>query len=81
MCYVNSTCMTHRMVGWISDPDTLLTPHQYCDADFAGSKTDMRSTSGVFLALKAFSHTATYDTAIAEWLQQQLCEGRTAVLL
>ena len=31
-------------------------------------------------ALKAFSHTATYDTAVAEWMQSQLCEGRTAVL-
>jgi phosphoribosylaminoimidazolecarboxamide formyltransferase/IMP cyclohydrolase len=30
-------------------------------------------------ALKAFSHTATYDTAVAEWMQGQLCEGRTAV--
>ena len=32
------------------------------------------------LALKAFSHTATYDTAIAEWLQKELCDGtRTGV--
>lgn len=31
------------------------------------------------LALKAFSHTATYDTAIAEWMQEQLCEGRLAL--
>uniref|UniRef100_A0A7S4AZR5 MGS-like domain-containing protein n=1 Tax=Chrysotila carterae TaxID=13221 RepID=A0A7S4AZR5_CHRCT len=31
------------------------------------------------LALKAFSHTATYDTAIAEWMQGELCTGRTAV--
>jgi len=31
-------------------------------------------------ALKAFSHTATYDTAVAEWMQSQLCEGRSAVL-
>jgi phosphoribosylaminoimidazolecarboxamide formyltransferase/IMP cyclohydrolase len=31
------------------------------------------------LALKAFSHTATYDTAIAEWMQSQLCSGRTGV--
>jgi len=30
-------------------------------------------------ALKAFSHTATYDTTVAEWMQSQLCEGRTAV--
>ena len=27
------------------------------------------------LALKAFSHTATCDTAIAEWLQKELCDG------
>jgi len=31
------------------------------------------------LALKAFSHTATYDTAIAEWMQAQLCKGKTGV--
>ncbi len=29
--------------------------------------------------LQAFSHTATYDTAIAEWMQSQLCSGRTGV--
>jgi len=31
------------------------------------------------LALKAFCHTATYDQAIAEWMQGQLGEGRTSV--
>jgi len=31
------------------------------------------------LALKAFCHTATYDAAIAEWMQGQLGESRTAV--
>ena len=31
------------------------------------------------LALKAFCHTATYDTAIAEWMQGQLGESRSAV--
>jgi phosphoribosylaminoimidazolecarboxamide formyltransferase/IMP cyclohydrolase len=31
------------------------------------------------LALKAFSHTATYDMAIADWMQEQLCSGRTGV--
>lgn len=31
------------------------------------------------LAMKAFSHTATYDTAIAHWMQEQLCEGREKV--
>jgi len=31
------------------------------------------------LALKAFSHTATYDTAIAEWMQGQLLSGRSGV--
>lgn len=31
------------------------------------------------LALKAFSHTAVYDTAIAEWMQGQLESGRAGV--
>ncbi len=31
------------------------------------------------LALKAFSHTAVYDTAIAEWMQSQLLEGSAGV--
>ena len=38
----------------------------------AGPTEDQRKQ----LALKAFSHTATYDTTIAEWLQGQLGEGR-----
>ena len=29
------------------------------------------------LALKAFCHTACYDTTIAEWMQGQLGDGRT----
>jgi len=40
-----------------------------------GPPAEMRS----MLALKAFSHTATYDTAIAEWMQGQLCTGKTGV--
>jgi len=41
----------------------------------AGPSVDERKQ----LALKAFSHTATYDTAIAEWLQGQLGSGPTGV--
>ena len=31
------------------------------------------------LASQAFSHTATYDTAIAEWMQGELGSGKTGV--
>jgi len=41
----------------------------------AGPSAEMRAR----LAGKAFSHTATYDTMIAEWMQGQLCTGTSAV--
>ena len=40
---------------------------------------DNSSSNASVVPLQAFSHTATYDTAIAEWMQSQLCSGRTGV--
>ena len=40
---------------------------------------DNSSSNAGVVPLQAFSHTATYDTAIAEWMQSQLCSGRTGV--
>jgi len=40
-----------------------------------GPSAEMRA----LLAMKAFSHTATYDTAIAEWMQGELGSGKNGV--
>ena len=50
MRYVAGT-LEYRQVGYAGDSLKDLSALLFCDADFAGSKTDMRSTSGVFIAL------------------------------
>ena len=48
--YVNST-KHDREVGFIGDSIDKLFLGLYVDADFAGDKSDMKSTSGIFLVL------------------------------
>ena len=70
---VRAAAKNHKRVCVVVDPsdyDAIITSLP------AGPDEQMRK----MLALKAFSHTATYDSAIAEWLQSQLGEGRKAVL-
>jgi hypothetical protein len=51
ICYVQHS-LDMFMVGWIGDDARTLSPHLYCDADFAGCSETQRSTSGVHLALE-----------------------------
>lgn len=51
VCYINST-PHYRLVGTIGDPAEELHLELFVDADFAGERTDTRSTSGGFLVLK-----------------------------
>ena len=51
ICYVNTT-KNHRLVGTIRDDPRELHLALYVDADFAGAKSDARSTSGGYLVLK-----------------------------
>ena len=41
-----------RMMGWIGDPLSKLSPHLFADADFAGFIDSLRSTSGTILFLR-----------------------------
>jgi hypothetical protein len=50
--YIHST-LEWKMYGWVGDPSWELDLCLYTDADFAGDPDTMRSTSGVFLALKS----------------------------
>ena len=49
-CYINDS-LEYREVGFIGDPPEKLFLGLYVDADFAGDRSDMKSTSGVFLVL------------------------------
>jgi len=49
--YIHSSLDVHQ-VAWIADPPENLELVLYTDADFAGDKETMRSTSGVLLCLK-----------------------------
>ena len=51
VCYIQSS-LKLRLVGTIGDKPENVTLELFSDADFAGDKTDSKSTSGVFLALK-----------------------------
>ena len=44
--YINCT-LKYRQTGWIGDDRSLLAPHDYCDANFAGCPRTLRSTSGI----------------------------------
>ena len=50
ICYINGT-KDHGLVGWIGDAAKDLYLGVWSDADFAGCKITMRSTSGSFLAI------------------------------
>ena len=50
MCYINSS-LHLRLLSWVGDQKGDLGPHLYADADFAGDKDTMRSTSGVFMTV------------------------------
>ena len=48
--YVNSS-LDLRLSGWVGDSLASVQLRLFADADFAGDKVTMRSTSGVFFAL------------------------------
>ena len=50
MCYINST-LDLKMVGWVGDAITDVSPHLFADADFAGCLKTARSTSGICVGL------------------------------
>ena len=50
VCYINST-VSATLAGYVGDSPEHLTLRLYADADFAGGKTNHRSTSGAFMAL------------------------------
>ena len=50
MRYVQGT-LEWRQIGYAGDSLEELVPLLFCDADFAGSKSDMRSTSGILIAM------------------------------
>ena len=50
MCYINATADL-CLYAHVGDDLTQCRLALYCDADFAGDKSDSRSTSGVFLAV------------------------------
>ena len=51
MSYINSS-LGLRLTGVIGDTIDNVSLELYSDADFAGDKSDSKSTSGVFLAIK-----------------------------
>ena len=50
VCYVNGS-LKLRMVNWVGDKPGELFLELFSDADFAGDKETMRSTSGAYLRL------------------------------
>ena len=50
MCYIDSTAES-ELIGWVGDAPEDLVLWLFADADFAGCKVTLRSTSGAFLAL------------------------------
>mgnify|MGYP001407813720 CR=1 FL=1 len=51
MCYIQ-TSLPYRQVGFIGDPPSELWLDLFTDADHAGDREDMKSTSGTLLALR-----------------------------
>ena len=80
MCYIHSTADS-TLEGYVGDRPEDVKLALYSDADFAGCKVTMRSTSGVFMALtgpntffplSAFLRKQTcvsHSTPEAEWLR------------
>ena len=54
MRYVQGT-LEQRQIGYVGDSLEELEPFLFCDVDFAGSKSDMRSISGVLIAMSGAS--------------------------
>ncbi len=54
ICYIHSS-LHIRLVGWIGDDGSLLQPHLFADADFAGCAATQRSTSGLHMAVRALT--------------------------
>ena len=52
VCYLHCT-VDVRMCGWVGDPVKDWELVLYADADFSGCKDTLRSTSGVFLCIRA----------------------------
>ena len=50
MQYIHGS-LDHKQIGFIGDPLDKLELDLFADADFAGDRRDMKSTSGVFFAL------------------------------
>ena len=50
MCYIESS-LDHDQIGYIGDNPVDLRLALFVDADFAGDRADMKSTTGVYLAL------------------------------
>ena len=74
-CMVRASAKNYLRVASVTDP-----------ADYEGLLAKMRSQNGALnlsdrftLAQKAFAHTATYDTAIAEYLAKQNPQAMTGV--
>ena len=44
--------MDVKLVGWVGDDQSQLTPHLYADADFAGCVASQKSTSGAYLCVR-----------------------------
>lgn len=51
MSYIQST-LHWRQGAWVGDEVSMLGPHLYADADFAGCPRTLRSTSGYHLAIE-----------------------------
>ena len=51
VCYIQSS-LHIRMFAWVGDEPGGLDLHLYSDADFANQQAGMRSTSGVFMAIR-----------------------------
>ncbi len=50
MCYIDSS-LDHGQIGYIGDNPVDLRLALYVDADFAGCRATVKSTTGVYLAL------------------------------
>ena len=73
MCYINSY-HDLSLVGWIGDKISELNLTIYADADFAGDKKTMKSTSGCILALEGPN---TYMPFVAASVKQKAVSHST----
>ncbi len=52
ICYINTT-KSMKLTGWVGDSINDIQLYTYADADFAGDIRTMRSTTGVYVELRA----------------------------